>query len=124
MKGKAATIACGLLFALALAGCGAAAASPNTITMGAADFSGNTTITIKVGQAVHFTNPSPSLHELVVGMNAIPIPQTGAPAVLNVAAGDKFNPGDNQTITFSVAGTYTITCIVHPSMQATIKVTP
>ena len=115
---------CGGLLAMTIGGCGAASSPPNTITMGAAVFSGNTSVTIKVGQAVHFNNPSGSIHELVVGMNALPIPQAGAPAVLNVAAGDTFNPGKNQTITFAVAGTYAITCIVHPPMQATVKVTP
>ena len=124
MKRLLGTLLCGCIMAVTMVGCGAAASPTNTITMGAADFSGNTTVTIKVGQAVHFNNPSGSIHELVVGMNAVPIPQTGAPAILNVAAGDKFNPGQNQTITFSVAGTYAITCIVHPSMQATVKVTP
>src|SRR5258708_32108896 len=48
-----------LLLALlvALAACGQRAAAPNEVSMVAADFSA-TSITIKVGQAVHFTDPA------------------------------------------------------------------
>lgn len=122
MQRFAAIIVIGIV--LGLAACGNVTNPPDTFVMGAADFSGNTTLTIKAGQAVHFNNDSGSNHWLLVGMNGTLVPQNGAPAILNTDIGDQFNPNTNQSIIFTVPGTYAITCRVHPNMQVSVVVTP
>jgi|GEM_PF-1197151 len=105
-------------------GSGGSGGSAATIKMGASSFVGNTTLTVKVGGAVKFddSDPNAGTHILVAGTNGIPAAQPGAPDVFT-GAGDTFNPGDKATsITFATAGTYTITCTIHPTMLATITV--
>jgi plastocyanin len=34
-----------------------------------------------------------------------------------------FSPGTSKVIVFPTAGTFSITCTLHPSMQATVTVT-
>jgi plastocyanin len=58
---------------------------------------------------------------LVTGTNGTFSAETGAPSDFT-APGLAFSPGDSKTITFPTAGTYHITCTIHPSMQATITV--
>ena len=114
--------------AMLLAACGGAAsstASTPTITMGASDFSpAKPSVTIKAGQSVVFNNPTASgaTHILVTGSNGIYAANASAPSVFNTSTGMTFAAGDKQTITFPTAGTYTITCTVHPVMLATIIV--
>ena len=99
-------------------------ASAAVIKMGASSFVGNTTLTVKVGSSVKFddSDPNAGTHILVAGTNGAPVVQPGAPDVF-MGDGDTFNPGDKATsITFPTAGTYTITCTIHPTMLATITV--
>ncbi len=109
----------------ASSGSGSSTASSNTITMGATDFVGSTSVTIKAGQSVNFVDPSSTggTHILATGTNGNYASETGAPATLNVASGLTFNPGDTKAIVFSTAGTYHITCIIHPTMNVTVTVT-
>ncbi|MDX2006440.1 MAG: cupredoxin domain-containing protein [Meiothermus sp.] len=68
--------------------------------------------TVKVGQAVKFTNIS-SHPLLPTGANPDnPIPNT-------VGTGK-----DTETVTFGKAGTYTFVCAFHPAMTGSITVTP
>ncbi|HEU5438843.1 MAG TPA: plastocyanin/azurin family copper-binding protein [Ktedonobacterales bacterium] len=121
-----------LIGALMLAACGdtgtaggggGGGGSANTITMGGTSFSGNTSVTIKAGDAVTFDDSSGGTHKLVTGTNGQFTAATGAPTEFSSADGVSFSPGDKKTVTFPTAGTYQITCVFHPSMQATITVT-
>jgi plastocyanin len=95
-----------------------------TITMGSGHFTGNTSVTIKAGQAVTFDDSAGGPHNLVIGMHGQFMAETGAPSSLNSQAGVPFDAGIKMTITFANAGTFNITCTFHPAMQATVTVTP
>ncbi|HEU0026668.1 MAG TPA: plastocyanin/azurin family copper-binding protein [Ktedonobacterales bacterium] len=98
--------------------------SAATISFGRVSFSGNTDVTIKAGQAVLFDDPESSggTHILVIGHNGQFTAMSGAPSEFNSADGTAFSPGDQKTITFAHAGTFPITCTIHPSMQVTVTV--
>ncbi len=95
-----------------------------TITMGSFNFADGASASIKVGQAVKFDDPSDSggIHILVIGKNGQFAAKNGAPSEFNSSSGTMFNPGDSKIVTFPTAGTYTITCTIHPNMLATITV--
>lgn len=97
-----------------------------TISMAATSFSGNTNVTIKAGQSVTFSDPSSTggTHDLVTGTHGAFSAAQGAPSEFASSNGIVFNPGDSKTIMFPTAGTYKITCTIHPSMEATVTVTP
>lgn len=108
---------------------GAAGGTPArapTITMGVAFFVGTTNLTIKAGQAVTFTDPASSggTHDLVTGTHGQFTAASGAPTAFGTQDGIDFSPGMSKTITFPSAGTFKITCTIHPPMQAVITVTP
>jgi plastocyanin len=102
-----------------------AAAAGSTITMGLTSFTHNTA-TVKAGQAVIFDDPASGggTHNLVTGHNGTFTAAAGAPHEFATGTGLGFSPGDNKSVVFPTAGTYSITCTFHPSMQATITVTP
>lgn len=83
-----------------------------------------TTLAIKAGQAVTFTfsNQWTETHIDVTGKNGQYIAEPGAPPEFNSPTGTTFNPGDTKSIVFANAGTFDITCTLHPPMQLTIKV--
>jgi hypothetical protein len=111
----------GLLFVLA--GCdGGSAASSATLTLGFGQFSGNTNITLQAGGTLTIDDSSGGQHNLVTGTSGNFSSEAGAPADF-VQGGIPFNAGDKKDIVFATAGTYHITCTLHPSMQATITVT-
>jgi plastocyanin len=95
-----------------------------TLKMGASSFVGSTSLHIKAGQAVTFSDPSTSggVHILVTGTNGTFKSAAGAPSEFSSTSGVSFSPGDTKTITFPTAGTYTITCTIHSFMKATITV--
>jgi len=112
--------------ALALAACGSSSnggggGGAATIQMGSGVFTTNTA-TVKAGQAVTFDDTNGGPHNLVTGSNGTPSQEAGAPSDLS-GSGLSFNGGDTHTVTFATAGTYKITCTIHPSMEATITVT-
>lgn len=84
------------------------------------------TLTIKAGQAVTFTDPASSggTHDLVTGTHGQFTAASGAPTAFGTQDGTDFSPGMSKTITFPIAGTFKITCTIHPPMQAVITVTP
>ena len=96
-----------------------------TISMAGFSFSGNTTVTIKAGQSVTFSDPASTggTHDLVTGTQGQFSAAAGAPSEFASRNGILFSPGDSKTITFPNAGTFGITCTIHPRMQATITVT-
>ena len=99
-------------------------ASAATVTMGSQTFV-NSSVTIKAGQAVTFNDPSDTgnVHDLVTGLNGQFKAATGAPAEFAASGGVSFSPGDSKTITFPTAGTFSITCTIHPPMHVTVTVT-
>ncbi len=102
------------------AGSGAA-----TISMAGFSFSGTTSVTIKAGQAVTFSDPASGggIHHLVTGTGGTFTAAAGAPSQFATATGLSFQPGTSVDVTFPTAGTFMITCTFHPSMEATITVT-
>lgn len=99
--------------------------SAATISFGRFSFSGNTSVSIKAGQGVLFDDPSSSggTHDLVIGTHGQFSAMNGAPSEFNSSSGTLFSPGDQKVIVFANAGTYPITCTIHPSMQVTVTVT-
>ncbi len=117
-----------VVLALALAACGGkgsanGSCSANTVKMEVSTF-GCTSLTVKAGTTVTFDNTvnGGGTHVLVTGTNGSFTAETGAPADLNAASGLNFSPGDKKTETFATAGTYHITCTIHPTMNLTITV--
>ena len=123
---------------LVLAGCGTngnaqgnhgggTAAGTSTVNMSAINFVPNgSSVTVKAGQAVTFVDPAGTggLHYLLTGTNGTLTPMPGAPAVLSTPNGMTINAGDTKAITFANAGTFMITCTIHPYMEVTVVVTP
>lgn len=117
-------IALGLLLSLAAVGCSRVqAVAQNEVHMGPANFK-QATASVKAGQPVKFIDdPDGATHYLVIGQNGQYIPTTGAPTELT-GTGTAFAVGDTKLIVFPTAGTYTVTCTIHPGMLVTITVTP
>jgi plastocyanin len=82
--------------------------SGSTITLASFSFSIKT-LTVKVGQAVTWTNADPVIHTV-----------TSDEGVWD--SGD-LAPGGSFTFTFSKAGTYAYHCSYHPYMKAVVIVT-
>jgi plastocyanin len=64
------------------------------------------------------------VHNLVTGTHGQFSAATGAPSEFAASSGVSFSPGDMKTIKFPTAGKFNITCTIHPSMQASVTVTP
>jgi plastocyanin len=112
-----------LALVLALAACGQTTTAPNEVSMVTADFS-TTSITIKAGQAVHFTDPAGigGTHIVCLGQDGECNTTAQGPEALQ-GGGFTINAGDPpRDVTFSTPGTYKITCSIHPSMNLTVTV--
>ena len=101
-----------------------ARSSAAVIGMGLQSFQ-NPNVTIKAGQAVTFNDPADTgnVHNLVTGSNGQFSAEAGAPSQFAAASGVNFVPGQSMDIVFPTAGTYKITCTIHPGMEATVTVT-
>lgn len=79
---------------------------------------------IAVGDRITFANSSSrALHVLVVGKDAQPKSQEGAPG-FGGASGHRAEVGDLWTTpAWNVPGTYWVTCTLHPSMNLKVVVT-
>lgn len=116
------------MMAVGLAACGGSGGSGgssgggSTLSLSGSSFTGATNITITAGQAVTFDDSSGGTHDLVTGTDGKFSAATGAPDEFATADGLDLSAGDKKTVTFKNAGTYHITCTIHPSMQATITV--
>jgi len=116
-----------VLFALALlaalAACGPGPAAPNEVSMVGADFA-TSAVTITAGQAVPCTDPvgTGGTHDICLGSHgtcdkSAPGPQALQGDGFTISAGDP--PKD---VVFDTAGTYKITCSIHPTMNLTVTV--
>jgi plastocyanin len=108
-------------------GGGGTAAGTTTVTVNNVNFvPNNGSVTVKAGQAVKFVDPAGTggLHYLLTGTKGSLTPMPGAPAVLSTPNGMAINAGDTKSITFANAGTFMITCTIHPYMEVTVVVTP
>jgi len=112
-----------LLPVLALAACGQSAAAPNEVSMTVSDFS-PTSVTVKAGQPVHFTDPAGvgATHIVCLGSDGNCDGAAQGPQALQLG-GFTMNTGDPpRDVTFTTPGTYKITCSIHPSMNLTVMV--
>jgi plastocyanin len=125
MKRLIAILICGLMLSLVACQPGAEGiAGGNVILMNAANFQGNRNLTITAGQSVTFDDPAASggNHFLFTGIDGQYMPMAGAPPDLENPSGLKLTAGTKMTEVFSKPGTYTITCLIHQAMLATITV--
>ena len=112
-----------LLALLALAACGQGATAANEVSMAGSDFS-MTSVTIKAGQSVHFTDPAGvgATHIVCLGNEGNCDSAAQGPQALE-GGGFTINAGDPpKDVNFTTAGTYKITCSLHPSMNLTVRV--
>ena len=112
------------LLALTIAGCGGSSGggSGNELDMGAASFT-QTSITLSTGQALHMVDSQDSggTHMICVGQNGKCDSNSSGPSEL-ADPGMAFSPGTTKDVTFSTAGSYHLTCTIHPNMNVTITV--
>jgi plastocyanin len=91
--------------------------------MGSVTFT-TTALTVSAGTSVKFDNPTNGggFHILCLGKDQKCAANPDGPAELNASGGVTFNQGDSKSYVFAKAGTYTVTCTVHPNMNVTITV--
>jgi plastocyanin len=105
------------LIVLLVAGCGGGTPAPGTIGPGAdgsvsiVDFAFQPAqLTVATGTTVQWTNTGSATHTVTADDGSF---DSG-----------RLSGGSHFSHTFSAAGTFTYHCSIHPSMQATIVVTP
>ena len=117
-----------LLLALGLTACGGTSgagtnpnAPANEVDMGPANFV-QTSRTISAGESIHFVDdPSGTMHILCIGNDGSCDPNVHGPQDLT-GQGFTIQPGQSHDVRFDAAGTYPITCTIHPSMNLTVTV--
>jgi plastocyanin len=117
-----------LLLALGLAACGGtsgASTNPNApaneVDMGSANFV-QTSRTISAGESIHFVDdPSGTMHILCIGKDGQCDPNSKGPQNLT-GQGFTIQPGQSHDVRFDSAGTYPITCSIHPNMNLIVTV--
>lgn len=99
-----------------------AAVSGVTIALGQTAFAQGS-VTLSAGQTLDIVDPSESggAHKLCFGDNGQCDQAAQGPSEL-LAPGLMFTPGASKVIAFPHAGSYQITCTIHPSMRLTIDV--
>ena len=99
--------------------------NPNTVKTEGSVFA-TSSITIKKGSTLTFLDDpnNGALHILVIGQNAQPETENGAPNFGGGTAGIRIDVGDSWTTPpWNTAGTYHVACTVHPTMNLTVIVT-
>jgi plastocyanin len=113
------------LLALGLAACGGASMNPNApaneVDMGPATFV-QSSRTISAGESLHFVDDqSGTMHILCIGEDGRCEANTQGPQALT-GQGFTIQPGQSHDVRFDTAGTYPITCTIHPNMNILITV--
>ncbi len=117
-----------LLLVVALFGCGKApeAHGPSvpatTVQLNTNNFV-QTTRTIKAGQTLLFSDTvdGGAFHQICLGHNQLCDTKAPGPSML-MSPGFTITAGGTKSVTFPTAGTYLITCTVHPNMNLTLIV--
>jgi plastocyanin len=114
-----------LLLALGLAACGGASTNPNAraneVDMGSANFV-QTSRAITTGESIHFVDDqSGTMHILCIGKDGHCDTTAKGPQALT-GQGFTIQPGQSHDVRFDMAGTYPITCTIHPNMNLAITV--
>ncbi|HEV8190694.1 MAG TPA: plastocyanin/azurin family copper-binding protein [Ktedonobacterales bacterium] len=120
-----------LILALGIGACGKSAGGNNNpgtstpsnqVAMDATNFVNNT-VSVKAGASVHFDDPADSggTHIICVGENGQCSNDANAPKDLQ-GSGFTINAGQTKDVTFDKAGTYKVTCSIHPDMNLTVTV--
>jgi plastocyanin len=96
---------------------------PNTTVQLAATNFVQSTRSIKAGQSLLFddTVGGGGLHIICLGKDMTCNKSATGPSEL-LGDGFTINPGGTKSITFTTAGTYDITCSVHPNMNLVVTV--
>ncbi|HEY7021106.1 MAG TPA: plastocyanin/azurin family copper-binding protein [Ktedonobacterales bacterium] len=118
-----------LILALAITGCGKGTGGSGgdeyttpDVTMGQTDFTHHA-LTVAPGTTVNFmTESSGSTHILCIGEGGACQSGAQGPSELTSANGLMVDPGQTKPVKFDTAGTYKITCTIHPSMNMVITV--
>jgi plastocyanin len=113
---------------IALLGCGKASGEPSasvpatTVQMNTDNFV-QATRTIKAGQTLTFSDTvdGGNTHVICLGNDMRCDKQAQGPSVL-MSPGLTIDAGGTESITFPTAGTYQITCTLHPDMNLTVIV--
>lgn len=126
-KAAAALLPLLVILTLALAACGSSSGASgantpaNEVDMGATTFV-QTSVTISTGQSVHFVDQqSGTTHILCVGKDGHCDSSATAPQDL-ASPGLTIQPGQSHDVRFDTAGTYTVTCTIHPNMNVSVNV--
>jgi plastocyanin len=120
-----------VILTLGLAACGPASdgstpdtqrgTSANEVAMGATTFA-QTSVTIAKGQSVHFVDQqSGTMHILCIGQDGNCDPNAKGPPALT-GQGFTIQPGQSQDVPFDTAGTFPVTCTIHPNMNVLVTV--
>jgi plastocyanin len=114
-----------LVLTLALAACGGASSNPNApaneVDMGPASFV-QTSRTISTGESIHFVDDqSGTMHIVCIGKDGRCDPNGTGPQALT-GQGFTIQPGQSQDVRFDTAGTFPITCTIHPNMNMVVTV--
>jgi plastocyanin len=113
---------------IALPGCGKASGGPTasvpstTVQMSTDNFV-QTTRTIKAGQTLLFSDTvdGGNTHVICLGDDMRCDTQAQGPSAL-MSPGFTIDAGGSKSIAFPTAGTYQITCTLHPDMNLTVTV--
>ena len=90
-----------------------AAGGGTTVTM--ADFAFTTEeVTVAVGEAITYVNNDNAEHTVTEGSDGV--------AADDPTVDERLEPGDEVEVSFDEAGTYEITCLLHPQMNMTVIV--
>jgi plastocyanin len=116
-----------MILVLGVTACGQASSQSNASTpanevdMGATNFV-QTSVTIRTGQSVHFVDQqSGTMHILCIGKDGRCDANAKAPQDL-IGQGFTIQPGQSHDVRFDTAGTYSVTCTLHPTMNLSVTI--
>lgn len=114
-----------LILTVLAAGCGKPAATTssggNSVAMDASNFAIHS-ITVKAGQSVVFDDSGGGYHIICLGTDQVCDQTAQGPSEL-MGQGFTINAPQTKNVVFATAGTYKVTCTVHPDMNLTVTVT-